>query len=530
MLKIINKKEKKYVLFILFLFSIYCSLLVGETWDESFHLNQGKVTLDYLFSLGLVNKELPYRHLYSPMYWSLQYILSQVTPEQYQIESVHLLNLSISFCTIIGIGKLTKILFNDSIGKITFLILFFYPIFFGHMLFNPKDTILAFCHVWIFFYIFKYLKKQHCREKVKNYLLYIAILSALSSGIQLLFLGSLLPIFIFLIIEIFFLKKIVSSKFNKKILLFDLLKCFSIFYILLIIFWIDIHPNLLVLPYQFFLELFSSGYATGWPINLINGNYYLTDRVPSSYILLNILYKTPEYILLLYIVFVLSLISSNSFYKKNFVYFNYKILLIFLILVFPNLLLFILPYPIYDGMRLFLWVIPYFCIIPAITIYFLIKNLNLIKLKITLAFISIAFFCFLYNFFTITPYQYTYLNVLNGKPEERYKKFESDYWGASIKELINKTDFKKDKSLKIATCGVKVDTILFYLKRKSYFNISVVEPKLADYIIMANRTTLGELKDNGTHELTSCFSKYTGPDLISVQRNKMTLSTIRKIQ
>ena len=525
-----NKKEKKYSLFLLFLFSIYSSLLIGQTWDESFHLDQGKITLNYLLSLGNVNEELPYRHFYSPMYWTLQYILSQITPKQYQVESVHLLNLTISFCTIVGIGKLTKSFFNETVGKLAFLILFFYPIFFGHMLFNPKDTIMAFCHVWIFFYIFEYLKKQNKRDKAKNYILYIAFLTALATGIQLLFLGSLLPVFFFLFIEIFFLKKIITSNFKIKILLLDLLKCFSIFYVLLLIFWIDVHPNLIVLPYKFILELFSSTYVTGWPINLINGNYYLTDRVPNSYILINLLYKTPEYILLLYLVFVLSLVSSNIFYKKKFVHFNYKLMLIFLILFFPNLLLFILPYPIYDGMRLFLWVIPYFCIIPAITIYYLIQNFNFIKSKLTLIFVTIGFVYFLYNFFAITPYQYTYLNLLNGKPEERYKKFESDYWGASIKELIKKSTFRKDKTLKIASCGVKPDTILFYLKKQEYFNISIVEPKLADYIIMSNRTTLGKLKDNGTYELTSCFKKYTGQDLFSVKRNNMILSTIRKIQ
>ena len=33
-----------------------------------------------------------------------------------------------------------------------------------------------------------------------------------------------------------------------------------------------------------------------------------------------------------------------------------------------------MPYPLYDGIRLFLWTLPYFCIIPGIVIYYLIEN------------------------------------------------------------------------------------------------------------------------------------------------------------
>ena len=56
--------------------------------------------------------------------------------------------------------KICKELFNENVGKIVFLILFFYPIFFGHMGLNSKDTIIAFSHVWIFYLSIKYIKKQ----------------------------------------------------------------------------------------------------------------------------------------------------------------------------------------------------------------------------------------------------------------------------------------------------------------------------------------------------------------------------------
>ena len=84
-------------------------------------------------------------------------------------------------------------------------------------------------------------------------------------------------------------------------------------------------------------------------------------------------------------------------------------ILIISILIFPNLILFIIPYPIYDGMRLFLWSLPYLCVIPALSIYYLYQNLNFLWLKIYSSIVIFATIFFLYNF------MYFPLNVLYNK-------------------------------------------------------------------------------------------------------------------
>ena len=38
----------------------------------------------------------------------------------------------------------------------------------------------------------------------------------------------------------------------------------------------------------------------------------------------------------------------------------------------------------------------------------------------------------------LTPYHYTYLNLFAGDFSKVNKKFENDYWGTSLKELVNK--------------------------------------------------------------------------------------------
>jgi len=121
--------NRKVLIFFLIIFSIYCSLVLGKTWDEGAHLKLGKIVLDYLFSLGRIDNEFIYREHYSPIYFTLKYLLTKIFPNQYQIEANHLVNLSFSLLAIFGVSQLSKELFNKRIAKIVFLILFFYPIF-----------------------------------------------------------------------------------------------------------------------------------------------------------------------------------------------------------------------------------------------------------------------------------------------------------------------------------------------------------------------------------------------------------------
>jgi hypothetical protein len=165
----------KYQIFYFFiiLYSTYCAIFIGQSWDEGFHLMQGKITLEYLFSLGKINKDYLYKEFYSPIYWTIQFFLSQIISLKYQIEIIHIINLIISLFTAIGLSKICRIIFNKDIEKISLIVLLLYPIFFGHTAMNGKDTILAFSHVWIFYFILQYLKNQFILSKKNNYIYFL---------------------------------------------------------------------------------------------------------------------------------------------------------------------------------------------------------------------------------------------------------------------------------------------------------------------------------------------------------------------
>ena len=519
------KKRENILLFFLFLFSIYSALNIGQSWDEEAELLKGKVTIDYLFSFGKIDKDLVYREYYSPIYLSLQYLITKIFPLEYEIQVTHLVNLFFSLTTIFGISKICKIVFNKKVGKIAFLVLFFYPIFFGHMGFNSKDTILAFSHVWITYLAIEYLRIQDNKEKRLRSIVYMGILLAVGTGIQLVFLGSLLPIILFIFLEIFFFKKFICKTFNHKKFLFDLIKSFLVFYLLLMLFWIDAYPNIFLLPFDFLMSTFESNYITGWCCNLVNGNYYFSSEVPKFYFLTNFIYKSPEYLLICYVLFIIFFIRSKNFFTKKFKYFSSKIYFLIIILLYPDIIALAIPYPIYDGLRLFLWAVPYFCIIPALAIYYLIENFENKKSKITLLALS-CFICFyIYNFFSITPYQYTYLNNLNGETKYRYKKFENDYWISSLNELFKISSFSKNKNLKFSTCGVPPVIAKKYLNKNGYFNIDFLLPEDSEFIVMTNRA----IYNKNDLSLNNCFDKYLGNDIFKVERNGLPISLIRKI-
>ena len=299
----------------------------------------------------------------------------------------------------------------------------------------------------------------------------------------------------------------------------------------MISFWPDTHPNIFILPFKLFFESLSKPF--GVPFSLLNGNFYMTSETPKSYLIINFLYKLPEFILLCYLLFIYLIIKKKSFFTSRFKFFNTKLILLLFIIIFPNILLIISPYRIFDGLRLFLYLIPYICIIPGLTIYFLIINYKNYISKILLVSVFSLFIYNLLIFFSLTPYQYTYLNILNGDFSEAHKKFENDYWTVTLKELVNEISNNKNlinnSEIKIAFCGVAYSNVKPYLEKINNLKFKQVNYLTEDYeyIIMTNRS-VGNPDLNKLTEVETCFEKFKGIDVITVNRNGLVLSTLRK--
>ena len=143
------------------------------------------------------------------------------------------------------------------------------------------------------------------------------------------------------------------------------------------------------------------------------------------------------------------------------------------------------------------------------------------------------FLYYLSIFFMLTPYQYAYLNILNGNYSKSYNKFENDYWAISLKELINQIpkhqNLLNNNKLKLAFCGVPDLNVKTYLKKIENFYFEPVNylTQQYDYIIMTNRIAVTN-NNNSLKNTSTCFKEFKGLDIITVKRNGLILSTLRK--
>ena len=460
---------------------------------------------------------------YPGFYDTLSAFISQIVPIKYEVHIHHLINLFFSLLAIFGISKIAGRLFNKKVGKIVFLLSFLNPIFFGHMSFNSKDPIIAFSHVWATYFIIRYLQTQQINAKRKYFSTLVGLAIGFGVGIRVIFLGTLLPVLILTILDIFFLKKLTNKKFSLIKFFKDLFKVLLIAYVMMIICWPDVYNNIFTLPFKLTFDLLNN-FPFGPDWGLLNGDFYRTHEPPRTYLVINLFYKLPEFILLSFIIFIYLFFNDKKFFLTHFKFVKTKLSYLLFIIVFPILMASLMALKIHDGLRYFLFLIPYLSIIPGVAIYYLIYNIKFNIHKFYLTSILVLFIYYLFNFFSLTPYQYTYLNKLNGNFSEASKRFENDYWGASLKELVNKIKmsdyFNSNNYFKIAYCGINNDTINYYLKRIENFRyIETPIDEDYDYIIMTNRC--------GGKDQT-CFDLYKGKDIVSVERNGLILSTIRQ--
>ena len=134
----------------------------------------------------------------------------------------------------------------------------------------------------------------------------------------------IIPLIIFTIIDIFFFKTIACHKFSIKKFIIDLVKVLLIAYFIAISTWPDAHSNIFTEPFKLFIAHSKfQGFGVSWL--LFNGNFFNTLFLPPSYIFINLIYKSPEFILLCYLIFIYFVVVNKKIFVTNFDYFWTKI-------------------------------------------------------------------------------------------------------------------------------------------------------------------------------------------------------------
>ena len=520
----------KIIIVIIIFFGLWNSLIIGASWDEPFHATNGIRRLRYLIYFGeyqnyqYANNQF-YPGLYDTFSSSISHIIYKFFPSfhgNYFFNIKHFINFIFATISIYGLYSFIKLFTkNELLALLSSLLTILNPFFFGHMGINPKDTIIFFSLIWFLYFFYKYISKE---KDLKN-LIFFSIFIGFGCGIRISFLGLILPIILFGIINYIKTFKYSIGKFFKK-KIFDIIICLVIILFLVLFTWPHLHQG----NFNLFLETIKNSilWQAGPKLGLINGIFYETSNTPKTYFLSFLLFKMPIYQSLLFFISIIFIILKKDIFKKYINEFSKFTFLNLFIIFFTVLLTIVLNVKIYDGIRLFLFLIPFFCTICAISIiYFFLKfKKNFLNLITFGVFIFLTFLS-LNRLITFAPYQYSYLNYNFINLNIASNKFENDYWNTSWKELINnlpdEVDGKKINNSNVAVCGGDANIVRYYFSKKN-IKINITSIIDADFIIMTNRASFN-INDKRT-----CFNTYKGQDLAIVKRKDLILSKFTKIK
>jgi len=562
-----NKILSSLIILMIF-FAWWCSLTIGLSWDEYFHHINGLVRYNFLTSLGDFQKfEFRNNKFYPGLYDTISYAFGQIfffINKNFYVQNIdlimHIVNISFSSLSILGLYLLTKEIFNKKIALLSVLLTLFNPFFFGHMGMNSKDIVVFFSFIWFCYFFYLYCKKE---EKIFKNLIFASSCIGFGCGVRLTFLIVIFPAII--LGFIFLIKKFKS---NYLILVKRLSLHIPIVFIITIFLIILCWPHFIVeLQRGNFIEFTALiikntiNWIDGPKIGLMNGEFYEVFNTPRTYFLDLIIYRLPFYLTLLlissYFLIFLKKININNEIEN----FNQKFISLNIIAFFPIGLALILSVNLYDNLRLFLFIIPFLSIISALALNYFFENFKeYIQIKVITVVVLFLFTLSFYRFVILTPYQYTYVNYSYLKFENSIGKFEHDYWGSSYKELVNKIKEKYSKeeikSFKIADCGGGDYTLIYYLNKylkikKTYSNINVLDQ--ATHIVMNNRAFLDVFENKHVKDLVdekgnmlisdmekvsrapnirqTCFDykPFSGKDAVVVARNGLPLTIFREV-
>jgi len=520
----------KIIITILIFFGLWNSLIIGASWDEPFHAANGIRRLRYLISFGeYQNYQYANNQFYPGLYDTFSASITNLIHKFYPIffgnfffNIKHFINFIFAALSIYGLYSFVKLFSkNKLLALLSSLLTILNPFFFGHMGINPKDTIIFFSLIWFLYFFYKYISKE---KDLKN-LIFFSIFIGFGCGIRISFLGIIFPIILFGIINYIKTFEYGIRKFFKK-KISDIIICTTIISFLVLFTWPHLHQG----NFNIFLETIknSISWQAGPKLGLINGTFYETSKTPKTYFLNFLEYKMPLYQTLLFLISIIFIFLKKDFFKNHISEFSKFIFLNLFIICFTVFLTIVLNVKIYDGIRLFLFLIPFFCTICAIGVVYFILNFK----KNYFYFISSSVFIFLITlslnrFITLSPYQYSYLNYNFTNLELASNKFENDYWNTSWKELINnlpnEVGGKKINNSNIAVCGGDANIVRYYFSKKNR-KINITSVADADFIIMTNRASFSK------YDKRTCFDAYKGQDLFYVKRRGLILSKFTKIK
>jgi hypothetical protein len=351
-----------------------------------------------------------------------------------RIRVKHYMTFLVSLITYGAVAGLVGILCGADYAWFGALTLVFFPIFWGHSFFNPKDppfaalfTLTTLLGAYLInFYCTAHEPIKVGKNKTTYYTVLFGILVGLLSGIRI---GGFLVLF-FVLVTYLILQ--VSQGFNRQ----ELLK-FGGLYLLLCVTWFITnticYPAFWSNPIGGFIETLDYLSQHRLQIKvLFAGQWFPIQSLPWNYLPTWMFMSIPLIFQLGFVVGTSLIIARYS--RLSNLQRACAILVLFQVVFLP-LVAIVKQSPIYDGMRHFLFILPGLAVISATAWIWIYQRLAKTSFKIMAAtFIAVVYSAIAFDMVALHPYQYAYINRVSGGLEKVHKRYDTEYWGLSLRE------------------------------------------------------------------------------------------------
>ncbi len=351
-----------------------------------------------------------------------------------RVKVKHYMTFLVSLITYAAVAGIVGILCGAEYAWFGALTLVFFPTFWGHSFFNPKDPPFAAVFTLTTLlgaYLVNYYLKTHETIKLgKNratlYTILYGILVGLLSGIRI---GGFLVLF-------FILATYLILRLGKGGGRRDFLK-FAGLYLLLCVTWFATHtlcyPAFWSNPIGGFFETIDYLSAHRLKIEvLFQGRYISIQNLPRSYLPTWMFMTIPLIFQIGFAVGTGLILAKYS--KLSLLQRACAILVLFQVLFLP-LVAIVKDSPVYDGMRHFIFTLPGMAAVSAVAFIWIYEKLSNKSFKIIAAtFITVVFAAIAFDMVALHPYQYIYFNRISGGLKQAQGQYETEYWGLSLRE------------------------------------------------------------------------------------------------
>ncbi len=490
------------------IFVMICTTFLdyGITWDEPARKEYGYRVLLWYTSFFQNNAATidTVRNMYGGFFEAFAQFVSSILvllKKNYLYETRHLLNAFFGLTGIVFTYKLGRLIAGEKAGFFSSLILTLTPRYYGHIFNNSKDIPFAVLFLTASYYIFS--SYRQFPKLSKTHVIKLGVCIGLALGVRI---GALLLYgYFFLIFLAWLLNKTYIERESVISLSYDT-KAFSnfgfSFFFVIAISWgtmLLCWPWAQIAPIENPLRALSEISEFPWKGTILfKGEFIKASDVPWDYIPTWLSISLPEF----YFLFVLfGVIGACRYLRRtpqrddHSSRFLTEISLLIFAIIFPVLYVIYKQSVLYDGIRHFLFILPFLAIISGISLTYILRSINSFFTKFSVIAVTIFLFGLsVFDMISLHPYENVYFNrIFGGGLPVAANNYDTDYWGNSYKEasewVVQNYSLNSKTTYSVAACLFPQEILLYYLNPSAYIKKEIRKIRLIFHIEGIHRKT-----------------------------------------